>query len=141
MQLRALLFLFGTANLGRKMLLVNRPSGGKAHVVRMIRMMLRGVHLVVHPLLALTTDQVPNFRTSSERFGPVSAHNLDELASGFSGKRYRSRLFKYLRGISPETPRTVYLFASPHFLATYHDVRNMLLNSSRRGVLCSLTLD
>mgnify|MGYP005726043589 CR=1 FL=1 len=141
MQLRALLFLFGPANLGRKMLLVDRPGGGKSHVVRMIGTMLRGVHLVVHPLLALTADQVPNFRTGSERFGPISAHNLDELASGFSGKRYRSRLLKYLLGISPETSRTVYLFASPHFLATYHDVRNVLLNSSRRGVLRSVTLD
>ena len=140
MQLKALLFLFSRANLCHKMLLVARTGGGKSHVIRMIGTMLRGIHVIIHPLLVLTADQMSKFTCASSAFGPVSAHNLDEQAS--SCGHFRDRLIEYLLAIPADTSRTVYLFASPHFLATHTGIRNALLKCARRNrTLRSITLD
>lgn len=90
-----------------------------------------GVHLIVHPLLALTADQVPKFRNGTHRFGPISAHNPGKLASGLSAYPYQARLIKYLLVIPPDTSRTVYVFVLPHFLAMHHNVHNTLLDCPR----------
>ena len=109
MQLRALLFLLSPTNVCRKMLLVSRTGGGESHVIRMTGTMSRGIHLVVHLLLVMTADQISKLTCASAAFGSVSAHNLDEQAS--SGRHFQDRLIKYLLDISPDTSRTVYLFA------------------------------
>ena len=109
-------------------------------MILMIGTMLQGIHLIVHLLLVLTADRMSKFTCASAAFGPVSAHNLDEQAS--SCRNFRDRLIKYLLDILADTSRTVYLFASPHFLSTYTGVRNTLLNCARRnGTLRSITLD
>ena len=78
MQLQDLLVLFSPANVCHKMLLVARTGGGTLHVIRTIGTMLRGVNLIIHPLLVLMADQMSKFTCASAAFGPVSAHNLDE---------------------------------------------------------------
>ena len=56
MQMSALTFLFREANVERKMLLVQKTGSGKTHVIRMAGTMLKGIHLILHPLLVLTAD-------------------------------------------------------------------------------------
>lgn len=59
MQLDALLRLFNPSKTKKKLLYVQRTGGGKAHVIIMIGTLLKGIHLIVHPSLALlTADQV-----------------------------------------------------------------------------------
>ncbi len=41
--------------------------------------MLRGVHVVFHPLLAPMGDRVGRFAKGSDDYGAVEAHNLDEI--------------------------------------------------------------
>jgi hypothetical protein len=139
MQLRALLFLFGNDNFERKMLLVARTGGGKSHVIRMTGTMFRGIHLIIHPLLVLTADQITKFTCASTRHGSVMAHNCDEQAS--SSRAHRDRLMQHLLDVGPDTSRTVYLFASPHFLATRAAFLNAIILCSRRGTLRSVTID
>ena len=101
--------------------------------------MLRAIQLIIHPLLVLTADQTSNFLSGTDRFGPVSAHNLDEHAS--TSAAYRKRLVDYLLAIPADTTQTIYVFVSPHFLATHGDVRRALLRCARFGTLRSIVLD
>ena len=57
----------------------------------------------------MTADQISKLTCAFAAFGSVSAHNLNEQAS--SGQHFRDRPIKYLLDISPDTSRTVYLFA------------------------------
>ena len=142
MQLRALLFLFGDDNLARKMLLVARTGGTggrKSHVIRMIGTMFRGIHLIIHPLLVLTADQIMKFSCASTSHGAVMAHNLDEQAS--ASRAHRNHLMKFLLDLGPDTSRTVYLFASLHFLASHVACLNAIILCSRCGTLRSVTID
>ena len=139
MQMSALTFLFRETNVERKMLLVQKTGSGKTHVIRMAGTMLKGIHLILHPLLVLTADQIAKFASANQDYGQVSAHNLDEhsLSSG----DYRSRLIKFLASVNVHTTRTVYVFVSPHLLAAQHSIRNVLLNCATLGTLRSVTLD
>ena len=120
MQLIALLFLFDPSNFERKMLLLAKTGGGKSHVIRMIGTLLKGIHLIVHPLLVLTADQTAKFASGSDEFGQIGVHNLDE--EGAVSREYRDRFTKYilmvLTKILPE--RCTYLYhhsSSPRTLA------------------------
>ena len=57
---------------GQKLLLVQRTGGGKTHVIRMLGTTIKGIALIVHPLLALTADQVPNFTKGTDRYACAS---------------------------------------------------------------------
>ena len=107
--------------------------------MRMTGKMLRGIQLIIHPLLVLTADQTSKFLCEMDRFGHVSAHNLDEHAA--TSGAYRKRLVEYLLAIPTNTTQTVYVFVSPHFLATHGDVRRALLRCARFGTLRSIVLD
>ena len=62
MQLRSLLFLFSEDNLVCKILLVARTlGGGRSHVIRMTGTTFRGIHLIIHPIMVLTADQITKF--------------------------------------------------------------------------------
>ena len=75
----------------------------------------------------------------SDKFGSISAHDLDKQAA--SSGEYRARFIKYLLSVPANTSHTVYVFASPHLLAMFPGVQNALLNCARKGTLRSVTLD
>ena len=108
-------------------------------MIRMARTMLRGIHLILHPLLVLTADQMSKFSGWTDRFSPVSAHNLDDHAS--TSAAHRKRLVHYLIALPTDTTQTIYIFVSPHFLSTHGDVRRTLLRSVCFGSLQSIILD
>ena len=108
MQIDALCHLFRPEDSERKMLLVTRTGGGKSHVLRLVGTLLRAVHLVLHPLLVLTADQMPKFLAASDAHGPHSAYNLDKFPASSL-----SLLCSDLVALKPKTTRTIYLFSSP----------------------------
>ena len=61
------------------------------------------------------------------------AHNLDKQA--LSSRAYRDRLMNYLLDIGPNISRTVYLFDSPHLLASYPIFLDVIVLCSRYGTL------
>ena len=114
MQRDALVHVLGSTPPAHKLLLVTRTGSGKSHVTRMLGTMLRGIHLVVRPLLVLAADQVRNFTNASGGCGSVSAVNLDDAGTTEAARDY---LVRQLLAVSPQTSRTIFLFASPQYLA------------------------
>ena len=43
--------------------------------------MLSGIHVVRHPLLVLTADQIVKFKEGDDRYGAIKVHNLDDQAT------------------------------------------------------------
>jgi superfamily II DNA helicase RecQ len=101
--------------------------------------MLKGVHFVPDTLLVLTADQIAKFASASCDCGQVSAHNLDKHA--VTSGDYWSGLLKFLFSVNVYPTRTVYVFASPHLLASQHYIRNALLKCEKLGTLWSVALD
>ena len=138
MQREALVHLLGDAHPAHKLLLVTRTGSGKSHVTRMLGTMLRGIHLVMHPLLVLAADQAGKFTNSSCVHGSISALNLDDAGSTEAS---REILVRQLLAVAPQTSRTIFLFASPQYLARHRPIRRALLGCARRGTFRSCNLD
>ena len=66
MQREALLRLFSSVNVLKKLLIIQPTGRGKSLIIKMICSMLRGVHLIVHPLLVLTANQVASFQRCAQ---------------------------------------------------------------------------
>merc|ERR1712194_80327 len=111
-------------------MLVTRTGAGKSHVFRVLCTLLRYVHLVAHPLLALTTDQARKFRSGNKSFGAISATNLDghDPASA-----EHAEILALLTNLERSTSTTVYLFASPLRLARNQLLRQTLLACAHKG--------
>ena len=138
MQRDALVQILGSTPPAHKLLLVTRTGSGKSHVTRMLGTLLRGIHLIVHPLLVLAADQVTNFSSASGGYGSVSAVNLDDAGSTEAASEH---LVRQLLNVGPRTSRTIFLFASPQYLARHRPVRRALLGCARRGTFRSTSLD
>ena len=51
------------------------------HIIRLVGTMSKGVHFVLHPLLALTADQIEAFTGGNEDYGNIIIINLDDHAA------------------------------------------------------------
>jgi len=65
MQREALQRIFDEKN--RKQAIVQPTGNGKSHIIKVTVISLKGVYLIIHPLLMLTADQAPNFRGGGGR--------------------------------------------------------------------------
>ena len=133
--------LFSDANEEERKLMVNLMTGvGKTHMIRVMGTMLRAVHLIVHPLLVLTADQVVKFLEGTDAYGAIEVHNLDDLAG--TTEEYRRQFVKRLNELRGDTQTTIFVFASPKFLAKYQHIRRVLVEDCKRaGTLRSVTID
>ena len=126
LQLAALSKLFGDCRDLRKLLVVQKTGGGKTHIIRVMGSMMKGIHVVLHPLLALTGDQVIRFQEGSDAYGAVDAINLDERGKN---TKWRKKFIARISAMSNTTTSTVFIFTSPQFLAdNKKDVRDTLIN-------------
>ena len=100
LQTNALSQLFGRCLDQRKLLIVQKTGGGKTHIIRTLGTMLKGIHVVLHPLLALTGDQVIRFQEGSNDYGMIEAVNLD--ARGKNSK-WRKRFVEHISKLSKDT--------------------------------------
>ena len=86
--------------------------------------MLKGIHVVLHPLLALTGDQAIRFQEGSNDYGMIEAINLDERGKN---SKWRKRFIEHISNLSKATSSTVFIFTSPQFLAEHKDVHDVLM--------------
>ena len=103
----------------RKQLIVQPKGHGKSHVMQLLGICLKGTHLIIHPLLVLTSDHAPSFQTGNEEYGVIEADNLDKCASMLSS--HRQDIIQRIIGLHKNTTSTIFLFASPQFLARNKD--------------------
>ena len=68
-------------NSEKKLLVVQSTGQGKSTIIKLLGLMLKGVHLIVHPLLV--PDQVASFMRCSDKYRTVLVVNLDELCFVF----------------------------------------------------------
>lgn len=140
-QTEALSKLFHEDNAEERKLMANLKTGeGKTHIIRVMGTMLKGVHLIIHPLLVLTADQVVKFLEGTDDYGNIQVHNLDDLAG--TTPEYRRNFVAMLNAMLADTDTTTFVFASPQFLAKYDHIRRVLVEDcKRRGTLRSVTID
>ena len=76
-------------------------------MIRMIGTMQRGLYIIFHLVLVLTTNQLAKFTCGSEIFGRVSVHNFDKQA--LSSRSFLDRLVKHSVSTLLDTSRTVFV--------------------------------
>jgi len=134
MQLRCL----NTILLKKRIILIDKTSGGKSHSLRMLGTLLKGIHLIFHPVLAMTADQMIKFECGSDKYGLIEAYNLDEIANS---KSVQHRLIAILKRLKKGTTTTIFLFSSPQFLCKNRNFCSILINLGRVGMLRSVAID
>jgi len=113
----------------------DRTGGGKSHIVRLLGTLLGGIHLIFHPILSLTADQLTAFQSGCDDFGAIIAMNLDEIAT-------KKRIVAFIIKLCKNTLTTIFIFSSPQFMAKNPAIMNALLNNcARKGTLRSITID
>ena len=81
MQREALLWLFSEDNVKHKLRVIQPTGGRESHIATMMGLALREVHLIVHPLLVLSADQVSKISNLLHTYGSIVAINLDGQAA------------------------------------------------------------
>ena len=115
-----------------KLLLVARTGIGKTHVTRIAGVILRGIVLIIIPLLSLSADQIRKFCDANQAFGSVDVYHLDELSQASYSKR--QELLEMFSALKNKTLSTLFLFSSPQFLIKQDDFCLALISQARKGV-------
>ena len=139
MQKGTLHCLFSPTNKEKKVRVVQPTGSGKSLVIMSVGLLLCGVHLIVHPLLVLTADQVASFSWCSSEFGTVVVINLDDQAA--SSASFLNQIIHLVLNLPLNTSATVFLFGSPHFLATQPKFTRAMFECRKAGLLRSIVLD
>jgi hypothetical protein len=122
-----------------QLIVCERTGSGKTHIVRTAGVMVRGVVVIIIPLLALSADVHERFTCGLDRFGTVSAYHLDDMWETTRSKYYE--LVKAVRELQPDTTSTYFLMISPQFFLYHDDLVDALLmaanaNGTLRLVVC-----
>ena len=123
----------------RNFLIVQPTAGGKTHIIRMLCTYFRGIHVITHPILALSGDQVEQFRKGNEAYGPIEVHNLDRSVK--VDPHFLPRLICHLRNVPTKTSRTIILIASPQLYTKSNNLVKVLHHCHRKGTFRSLHHD
>ena len=99
---------------------------------------LKGVHVISHPVLSMTANQITKFTEGSDEYGVITAINLDEVEDTSA---VRDRIIKDLESLSNRTTSTYILFCSPQFMAKYSSFAGFLIQLVHKGILRSNTID
>ena len=99
---------------------------------------LKGVHVIFHPVLSMTADQITKFTEGSDEFGAIIVINLDEVADT---ALVRDRIINDLESLSNQTTSTYFLFSSPQFMAKHSSFSESLVQLAHKGILRSNTID
>ena len=83
----------------------------------MVGTILHGIHIIFHPLLVLTADQIVKFETGSNIYGAIEVHNHDEQA--LKSIQFQGKLLSRLEGLAPDSTTAIFVFTSPQFLTKY----------------------
>lgn len=134
MQLRSLVTVLHK----KRIIVVDKTSGGKSHSIRMLGSLLKGVHFIFHPVLAMTADQMPKFCCGSDLYGLIQAYNLDEVATTRTVQR---RIIARLLRLAKDTTTTIFFFCSPQFLVTKQSFLQSIIDLAKKGIVRSISID
>ena len=81
--------------------------------MRLIGTLFKGVHLIFHPRLALSADQIKKFNEGDDRYGSIEAINLDKVGTPPVLRKIIHRMNKLKR----DTTTTMFLICSPQLMA------------------------
>ena len=96
-----------------------------------------GVVVVIVPPLTLTTGQLTKLRGANQHHSQVFAHHVDECSKSF----VRNTLILTIRGLSDDTPATVFLLCSPQYLDEETAFRDAILHCAENGPLGMVVID
>eukprot|EP00956_Cyclotella_meneghiniana_P027040 scaffold59842_cov59-Cyclotella_meneghiniana.AAC.1 len=137
----SLCFIFHNKASGGTALLVDCTGGGKSHTMRCSGVFMRGIVLIIVPLLALAADVFLKFVTDKDKYGPVQAIHFDEDIG--DDQSLRRDLISNLKEVHPQTKRTVFPFISPQRLHQHRDLQRCLLarHTHTLGVLRNVMIN
>ena len=136
MQLDVLLKILTLSLSNRKVLNIAHTGGGKTHIIRVLGTYARAVHLVIHPILALTADQVLKFMEGTDKYGAIDAHNMDA-----SPNALRKQIIAKMRRLAGDTTTTLFIFVSPQTLAGDKSFLDAVIKCAMNGTLRSVVTD
>ena len=134
-KLETLLGIFDPVN-DKKRLCVQPTALGKTHIVRVMGTMLGGFHLIIHPILAFSADQVAAFMECDESYRTIEVHNFDEMS-----REQRGKFICHVRNLDKNSPTTIYEMGSPQLLALHEDFVETLIFCAKKGTLRSITVN
>ena len=124
MQKQALDIVLDPKKSNRKVLVVERTGGGKSHIYAALGTLLRGIHVVIIPILSLMADIQHKFAHGDESYGAIEVLNMDEIGGTRS---VRNRVLAKLRARLRTSSTTTFLLCSPQFLVDYPEFVNVLV--------------
>lgn len=122
----------------KKALVVQRTGAGKTLIVQVLGAVLKGVILVVSPLLALTTNLAPRFASNNTFNGAIDSIHLDEDVD--SSAKLTS-IVSNLDKKTKDTNNTSFILCSPQFLVSYPSMNDALLRCIDTSVLRAIVCD
>jgi hypothetical protein len=131
------LLVSGPTAVSRRALLCVKTGGGKSAVVQMVATLLKGIHIILVPLLALGADQVEKAKNAKHPFTKfIKSVHLDELKH--PGKI--EALKHFLQHMTAD--HTLIIVASPQSLLTKHPWNKLLLHCAlHRNLLNGFYID
>ncbi len=100
--------------------------------------MPNGAHVIIHPLLVLTADQILAFLKGSEVNGTMVVHNFDEVAVCY--KLFQKKLIAWILNLQKHK-RQYLLYRSLQLFALYNNFVISLLKCNKRKMLCSVSVE
>ena len=116
---------------------MDRTGGGKSLVLAMTVIVVRGVTIVVVPLLALTADQLARLNAAVQRYGAVSAIHLNETSSEDLNKK----LIPKMDALPYDSSSTLLFLCLPQYLTRTTEFRNVLLRCHAWRTLRLVAID
>ena len=109
-------------------LCVQKTGGGKSLTILGSMALMRGVAIVIEPLLSINTDQAKS--ASRECPEGIHAFDVDGLQTADA-----NLLIRQLKNLTPSTPSAVILYMSPHSLKADGIWSQPVLSMIRAGVV------
>ena len=120
-----------------KLLVVDRTGGGKSLILYMTAISVGGITLVIVPLLSLTANQLERIRQAVQKYGMVSAFNVDDI----SKSEMETKLIPQIEQFKYNSSSTMLLLSSPQGITDNLKLRNALLRARDREVLRLVAID
>ena len=127
----------GASPLKRRALLCVKTGGGKSAVVQITAAILRGIHIVLVPLLALGADQVSKGNSARHPYSKtIRAIHLDEVKDPATLEMVRSFL------MNMTSDKTLIIVASPQSLLKKFPWNKLLLDCAlKRNLVRGVYVD
>ena len=121
-----------------KVLIVQRTGAGKTVLIQAMGLFLRGINIIISPLLALTSNLTPRFKSDADENGAIDCIHLDEtIRSAQQSDAFVADINSKLS----DTTNTTFLLMSPQLLAKNVSIRDALLQCLDKRLLRAIYCD